>query len=159
MQIEKLYQELAGYSYTYTAHMHPALLQGWQRRLYPHCIGMHGMEMEPWRHGAASNSNLLTSPKLGTQPLSHVSCTHAWAWPAAADLVMRCDLQGRQRVQQRAGWLCVLRLLGRLALPSSSSACLPTAMHAASYCSAGTKVRLCAAQCTLHGPSPLWACG
>ena len=49
MQIEKLYQELAGYSYTYTAHMHPALLQGWQRRLYPHCIGMHGMEMEPWR--------------------------------------------------------------------------------------------------------------
>jgi hypothetical protein len=74
----------------------------------------------------------LISPKLGTQPLSHVSCTHAWAWPGAADLAMR--------------WLAVLRLLGLAQL----KLCLP-AMHAASYCSAGTKMqRLCAAHCTLQ---------
>jgi hypothetical protein len=60
---------------------------------------------------------------------------------------MRCDLRlARQATSAAVSLAGLLRLLGLAQL----KLCLP-AMHAASYCSAGTKVqRLCAAQCTLH---------
>jgi hypothetical protein len=125
-----------------------------KRRLYPHCNGMLGMEMEPWKQAVATFW-VLTSPKLGTQPVPCVmhSCMGmaGRSWPCDALRLATC--KAGNECSSELGWLAAA------AWPCPAQA-LP-ACHACSQLLLGRYKGATPLRGTVHTtqPSPLWACG